>query len=138
MDVVAHGFAHDQGVHQYLVHAALGGLRSVDEPLVVIAGGYERGLDYGDVVDFLVSRARHICLIGQVGPRLADALEAAGAGARVSRCGDLPTAVLKAREVARAGDLVILSPASSSFDQFKGFEDRGRRFAELVSALSGP
>ena len=120
------------------VHAALAGLRSVDEPLVVIAGGYEKGLDYTELVTFLAARARHTCLIGQVGPRLADALAAAGAGERLTLCGDLPTAVARAREVARAGDLVVLSPASSSFDQFKGFDDRGRRFMELVAALSSP
>jgi UDP-N-acetylmuramoylalanine--D-glutamate ligase len=118
------------------VHAALAGLRSVDEPLVVIAGGYEKGLDYDELVKFLAARARHTCVIGQVGPRLADALAAAGAGERVSRCGDLAAAVARAREVAREGDLVVLSPASSSFDQFSGFEDRGRRFLALVAALA--
>jgi len=54
----------------------------------------------------------------------------------VSRCGDLAAAVARAREVAREGDLVVLSPASSSFDQFSGFEDRGRRFMALVAALA--
>jgi UDP-N-acetylmuramoylalanine--D-glutamate ligase len=72
-------------------------------------------------------------LIGEVAPEVADAL--GGAGVDFTHCGNLDTAVARAYADADPGQIVLLSPACASFDQFRDFEDRGERFRALVEAL---
>ena len=72
-------------------------------------------------------------LIGEAADQLAEAL--ATAGVPFTRCGDLETAVRDASSDAEPGDVVLLSPACASFDQFQDFEERGTRFRQLVEAL---
>jgi UDP-N-acetylmuramoylalanine--D-glutamate ligase len=72
-------------------------------------------------------------LIGEAADRLAADL--APAGVPLRRSGDLETAVAEAAEAARAGETVLLAPACASFDAFADYEERGRRFRELVEAL---
>jgi UDP-N-acetylmuramoylalanine--D-glutamate ligase len=71
-----------------------------------------------------------VYLIGEATEAIAAELE--GAGAPISRCGDLEHAVVAARAAARPGEVVLLSPACTSFDQFSDFEARGERFRALV------
>ena len=61
----------------------------------------------------------------------------AGAGIMFDRCGDLATAVAAAAGDAHAGDVVLLSPACASFDQFTSYEQRGQEFGKLVQKLQG-
>jgi UDP-N-acetylmuramoylalanine--D-glutamate ligase len=68
--------------------------------------------------------------IGEDAGRIAEELEGA------IPCGDLAHAVEKARQMARAGDVVLLSPACASYDQFKNFEDRGEQFKRMVRSLT--
>jgi UDP-N-acetylmuramoylalanine--D-glutamate ligase len=116
------------------IHAALAGLQSVDEPLVVIAGGYDKGLNTQPLIELLTKRAKHVCLIGQTGPQLADLLEQRGVS--ISRSEVLSQAIQDARNIVSEGELVILSPGTSSFDQFRSFEDRGNTFERLVHTLT--
>jgi UDP-N-acetylmuramoylalanine--D-glutamate ligase len=71
-----------------------------------------------------------VYLIGEDAPLIAAALE--GVEVEMHECGDLERAVVQARAAAREGDVVLLSPACASFDQFKDFEARGERFRELA------
>jgi UDP-N-acetylmuramoylalanine-D-glutamate ligase len=77
---------------------------------------------------------RSIYLIGAAADELATALDAAGR--TYVRAGDLPTAVARAAADAEPGDIVLLSPACASFDQFANFEERGDTFRRLVQELS--
>jgi UDP-N-acetylmuramoylalanine--D-glutamate ligase len=101
-------------------------------PVVWIAGGKDKGLDYAELAAARLSGVRRALLIGEAAPRIAAAL-----GARVPHetVGSLEAAVARAAELARPGDVVLLSPACASFDQFRNFEHRGDRFRELVLAL---
>jgi UDP-N-acetylmuramoylalanine--D-glutamate ligase len=92
----------------------------------LILGGQGKGQDFSA----LRGRAQAIYLIGEDAERI-------GREAGGLPCGDLATAVAQARAAARAGDVVLLSPACASFDQFEDFEARGRAFRELVAPPPG-
>jgi len=77
----------------------------------------------------VASRCRACYLIGQAEERLAGDLEGT---VPLLRCGDLERAVAAASEAARPGEVVLLSPACASFDQFRDYEERGDRFRELA------
>ena len=80
---------------------------------------------------------RAVLCQGEAGPRIAGFLEGEGYGGVVQRLRDLGSAVLRAAEIARAGDVVLLSPGCASFDQFAGYAERGRAFARLAQGLAG-
>jgi UDP-N-acetylmuramoylalanine--D-glutamate ligase len=101
-------------------------------PVIWIAGGKDKGLDYAELAAARLSGVRRALLIGAAAPRIAAAL---AGRVEVETVGTLEAAVARAAELARAGDVVLLSPACASFDQFRNFEHRGERFRELVLAL---
>ncbi len=106
-------------------------LESLTGPAVWIAGGRNKGVDLRPLADLAVKRARAVVLIGEA----AGAIEAAIAGRLpVRRAPCIEDAVAIAAEVARAGDVVLLSPACASFDQFRNYEDRGERFGKAARA----
>ncbi|HEY8152633.1 MAG TPA: UDP-N-acetylmuramoyl-L-alanine--D-glutamate ligase [Myxococcota bacterium] len=114
--------------------AALRSLRSYETPLVWIAGGRDKGLDFRELAGAAQGRVRAAVLIGEA----AGKLEAALAGrVPVHDAGTLERAVGLAAQLAKPGDVVLLAPACASFDQFRGFEDRGDRFRAAVAALGG-
>jgi UDP-N-acetylmuramoylalanine--D-glutamate ligase len=73
--------------------------------------------------------------VGEAGPRFAELIEAAGV--RVERCEFISEAVRRARDAARPGEVVLLSPACASYDQFRDYEKRGTHFRLMVSAMTG-
>ena len=97
-----------------------------------IVGGRAKGETLGDTANHL-DHVAAAYTIGEAGPMFARLLRAAGA--TVIECETLENAVKRAAEDSQAGDTVLLSPASASFDQFTDFEARGERFRELVGAL---
>jgi UDP-N-acetylmuramoylalanine--D-glutamate ligase len=99
----------------------------------LILGGQGKGQDFSALREAVATRCRAVYLIGEDAPRIADALS--GVDVAVFACGELERAVGKARDFAQAGEVVLLSPACASFDQFADFEDRGERFRECVSRL---
>jgi UDP-N-acetylmuramoylalanine--D-glutamate ligase len=104
-------------------------LASFTAPVHLILGGRGKDQDFGALREPVAARARAAYLIGED----ADAIAAALAGTvGLRRCGDLEHAVTAARAAARPGEVVLLSPACASFDQYADFEARGRHFKELV------
>ena len=114
--------------------AARRGVAAYDAPLRLILGGSLKGEDFGPFARELGPRVRRAYLIGEAADELAHALDAA----RVpyERSGDLATAVRDASAAAEAGEVVLLSPACASYDQFENFERRGEEFCRLVQNLS--
>lgn len=109
--------------------AALSGMR---EPVVLIAGGDGKGADFSPLKAAVAARARAVILIG----RDAALIESAIAGAvPIVHASDMADAVRRAREHARHGDSVLLSPACASFDMFRNFEHRGEVFKQAVREL---
>jgi len=97
-----------------------------------IVGGQAKGETVGDTANHL-DHVVKAYTIGEAGPMFARLLREAGVA--VEECETLENAVKRAAGDSQAGDTVLLSPASASFDQFKDFEARGDRFRELVEGL---
>jgi UDP-N-acetylmuramoylalanine--D-glutamate ligase len=113
--------------------AARRGAAAYEAPLRLILGGSLKGEDFGPLARDLPETVRSIYLVGAASDELAAALDAAGRSH--VRAGDLSTAVALAAADAEAGDVVLLSPACASFDQFENFEERGDAFRRLVEEL---
>jgi UDP-N-acetylmuramoylalanine--D-glutamate ligase len=111
--------------------AARRALASYDEPLHVILGGSRKGESFDELARELHGRAY---LIGETADELAAAL--GRAGVPYERSGDLATALAAAARNAKPGEVVLLSPACASYDQFHDFEHRGEEFRRLVQNLS--
>ncbi|HEY8426600.1 MAG TPA: UDP-N-acetylmuramoyl-L-alanine--D-glutamate ligase [Limnochordales bacterium] len=118
---------------------AIAGLRSFEEPVVLIAGGYDKHLPFDEFAKVAVERCRHVVLLGQTAGAIERALERVreetGRGVSYERVASLEQAVAAARQAARPGDVVLLSPACASYDMFRNFEERGARFRQIVRAL---
>ncbi len=114
--------------------AARRGVAAYDEPLHLILGGSLKGEAFGPFAQELPANVRSIHLIGEASDELAAALDAAGRA--YARDGDLASAIAHATADAQSGDVVLLSPATASFDQFRNFEERGDTFRRLVEELA--
>jgi UDP-N-acetylmuramoylalanine--D-glutamate ligase len=114
--------------------AARRAVAAYDAPLRLILGGSLKGEDFGPFARDLPPNVRSIYLIGAASDELARALDAAGRP--YARDVDLEHAVAHARADAEAGDVVLLSPAAASYDQFANFEQRGDTFRRLVQRLT--
>lgn len=116
--------------------ATLAAVRSYEQPITLIMGGYDRGIDLGPLVEQLVQEQHlsHVLLIGQTAPKLKALFEAKGFDA-VAIKSDLGEAFAAARSLATAGGVVLMSPGCASFDMFKDFTDRGEQFKTLVRGL---
>jgi UDP-N-acetylmuramoylalanine--D-glutamate ligase len=102
--------------------------------VVLIAGGRGKGLEYGELAEAIVRRARALVLIGES----ADTLDALVAGrVPTRRATTMEGAVRAATELAEPGDVVLLSPAAASFDMFADYAARGDSFRAAVAALPG-
>ncbi len=116
------------------------GLRSFAQKVILIAGGYDKHIPYDVLGPEIVEHVKALLLTGDTAEKIKAAVLAA-AGYRpgvpeIVDCAGLEEAVERSRALAVPGDVVILSPASASFDRFKNFEERGNRFKELVNALN--
>jgi UDP-N-acetylmuramoylalanine--D-glutamate ligase len=114
------------------IDAAAKSLQSFDGPIVLIAGGRGKGAPYTPLRELIAQRVRHLILFGEDAERMARDLDGCTTLHRVK---DLPEAVFHAATLARPGDVVLLSPACASFDQFRDFEQRGEVFMHLVHQL---
>ncbi len=108
-------------------------LTYADDGLHLVLGGSLKGEDFGSLAALLGPNVRSVHLIGEATDALATALDAAGV--RYQRDGELTAAVRSAAALARPGEVVLLSPACASYDQFRDFEERGDTFRRLVGEL---
>ena len=116
------------------VGATLAAVSGVAQPLVLIAGGDGKGQDFAPLKSALTGKARAVVLLGKDAALIEQAL---GGAMPVKRVKDMEAAVSAAAELAKPGDLVLLSPACSSLDMFENFEHRGRVFAAAVRRHAG-
>jgi UDP-N-acetylmuramoylalanine--D-glutamate ligase len=115
--------------------AVAAALMSFDVPVVLILGGSEKNIDFSEVLPGL-GVCRAVVCQGAAGPRIAAYLEDGGFQDVVHRTPDLQKAVARAAELARPGDVVLLSPGCASFDQFSGYAQRGDAFIGFVGELA--
>ena len=114
------------------VASATVGIESFAGGVHVILGGRGKGSDYAPLAEPVARRASAAYLIGETAAELHAALEATGVP--LHHCGDLEHAVAAARAAARPGEVVLLSPACTSYDQYRSYEERGEHFRALVTA----
>ena len=114
----------------------LAGIRSFQEPLVLLLGGREKSLPLDELAAEARKRCRAVVMFGESGDKLERALRRADGDAPVVRVDTLDEALAQARSAAREGDVVLLSPACTSFDAFDNFEQRGERFRSLVAQFA--
>ena len=117
------------------IHAMESALRGQDRPVVLIAGGKDKGLDYAPVTDLIREKATHVFTIGEIGPALARVWESA---APCRACAGLEEAVRLAAAAAAPGQTVLFAPGTSSFDMFTGYDHRGNVFCDIVTSLHTP
>lgn len=115
----------------------IAGLNSFSEKVILIAGGKDKGISYDSLGPVVNEHVKLLILCGATAAVIRQAVEKAEnyRGLEIVEVSDYPGAVELADRRSKAGDVVILSPASTSFDRFKNFEERGRVFKELVRAL---
>ena len=117
----------------------MAGLRSFPEKVLLIAGGYDKNIPYDDLGPEICDHVKALFLGGATGPKIRAAVEAAPnydpARITITDCGDFESAVRAAAAEAKSGDVVLMSPASAAFDQFKNFMVRGEFYKKLVREL---
>ncbi len=115
---------------------ALASLRG--ESVILLAGGHERGLDYAPLIEHVMAHPpKAIVTMGANGPRIASAILDANPTCVLHETATLLDAVIGARSLAKAGDVILLSPGAPSFDQFNDYAERGRAFALLAGCSAG-
>ena len=117
----------------------IAGLRSFDEKVILIAGGYDKHIPYDVLGPEICAHVKKLFLGGATGPQIRAAVEDSAAYVpgqpEIVDCGNFEDAVRAAAAAAQAGDVVLMSPASAAFDQFKNFMVRGNFFKKLVMEL---
>lgn len=115
------------------LHALEAALKSQNSPVILIAGGKDKGLDYLPLRHMLKEKVRSCVVFGQIADQLQDAFSPV---VPTEKAADVADCVAKARARARTGDTVLFSPGTSSFDMFTGYVQRGQAFRDAVNALS--
>ena len=118
---------------------SMAAIRAFEEPIVLLLGGRDKDLPWEDLMRLVSERVDHVVLFGEAAEKIQKTAEGLGLrenGSRITRAHGLHEAIIKAAEVAESGDVVLLSPGGTSFDEFKDFAERGERFREWVLELS--
>ena len=117
-------------------HTGWSWLRSFSEPVVLLLGGRDKNLPLEDLAEEAMRRCRAVLLLGESAEKLEHAFRKTNAGeAMVRRVDGLGEAVDAARGLAQPGDVVLLSPACTSYDAYDSFEHRGEHFRKLVGQM---
>ena len=116
------------------VGATVAALKGMSKPAVLILGGVGKGQNFAPLAPAIQQRAKHVLLIGRDAALIARALSLAGVP--LESFVSLEAAVVRAAQIAAAGDAVLLSPACASFDMFRDYQHRGEAYAAAVQALS--
>ena len=118
---------------------SLAAIRSFDEPIVLLLGGRDKDLPWEELMQLVSGRVDHVVLFGEAAEKIQETVNRLGLSQQrftITRVDNLHEAVVKAAELAEVGDIVLLSPGGTSFDEFKDFAERGERFKEWVQELS--
>ncbi len=112
-------------------------LKVFPEKVILIAGGKDKGIPYDEIGPAIVESVKTLILVGATAGKIRDALSATDGhdAVEVFEFDEYADAVKCAKDSAKAGDVVLLSPASTSFDKFRNFEERGKLFKKLVNEL---
>jgi UDP-N-acetylmuramoylalanine--D-glutamate ligase len=111
-------------------------LEGIDEPKIIIAGGYDKGIDFSELGKCIARRAKAVVLIGQTAPKIEAAIRAAApSDIIIKHAPAMPDAVAVCNTLAKPGDVVLMSPACASYDMFTNYVQRANVFITAVNAL---
>jgi UDP-N-acetylmuramoylalanine--D-glutamate ligase len=117
---------------------ALAAIHAFSRPLVLIAGGRDKDLNWSNFAVEVLQGVEHLILFGEAAEKIESAVKNVldeGEFLQMRRCERMEDAVGIAKDVAEAGDVVVLSPGATSFDAFPDYEARGDKFRDLVRAM---
>src|SRR5687767_7449288 len=118
---------------------SMAAIRAFDEPIVLLLGGRDKDLPWEELMKLASERVDHVVVFGEAAEKIQKTVSSLGLREKrltVTRVDHLHEAVVKAAEVAKPGDVVLLSPGGTSFDEFKDFAERGESFRTWVQELS--
>lgn len=121
----------------------IAGLKSFNDKVILIAGGYDKNIPYEPLSPYILEKVKHLILIGKTATKIRNAVIAEAKKQEVDlkeildivEFNTLEECVNYANKIAKENDIVVMSPASASFDMYKNFEERGNHFKKLVSKL---
>ena len=108
--------------------AAIIALKSFEKPVILLMGGHEKGLDLREMASYQ-KQISHLICFGEAGERFAKDMKCPN----TDIVKYMKDAIIKAKELAKSGDVVLLSPSTSSYDEFSGYEERGNVFKHIVN-----
>ena len=114
------------------VDSTVRALEGLHQPILLIAGGYDKNVPFDELYRAAQAHVRKMILIGETRKKLAQGAKEAGLGDRLVLTETLADAIRIAHQEARRGEIVLLSPASASWDQYPNFETRGDEFRKIV------
>ena len=116
------------------IHSVIVAINSFETPIILLLGGKNKNSDFRLLLPHTKRHVKHIVSYGEAGGEIATAI---GDAVRLNRVSSLSQAVASAHNLASPGDIVLMSPGCASFDEFKNFEGRGKKFTDLVNDLAG-
>ena len=114
------------------IHSVIVAINSFKSPILLLLGGKNKNSDFRLLLPHIKRHVKHILSYGEAGGEIAAAI---GDAVRLNRVSSLNQAVASAHDLAKPGDIVLMSPGCASFDQFNNFEERGNKFKELVNNI---
>ncbi len=116
------------------MNATASAIMSLEKPIVLIVGGYDKGVSFEDLVEYIKRKVKYVITIGQTREKIFKILVNSGYKA-VEIASSLEEAIIKSLNRAKKGDVVLFSPAYASFDMFQNYEERGSKFKEIVNNI---
>ena len=117
----------------------IAGLNSFEEDIILIAGGYDKNLNYEPLAKPIVDKVKGLILIGQTAEKIYEVvnkkLQEENKDLDIYICDEFSQTVQIANKIAKPGQIVLFSPASASFDMFENYAQRGKKFKELVNSI---
>lgn len=118
---------------------AMAALTAFDKKIILIAGGYDKNLDYTNLGKYIIEACKEVILIGNTAEKIYNSIVNAKnynkKEININKVDSLQNAILFAKNIAKDGDIVVMSPASASFDMFSSYKERGNIFKEIVNKL---
>ena len=115
---------------------AIAALTSFDKKIILIAGGSDKNLDYTPLGKYIVKASKYLILLGDTSKKIKEAVLKVDKNFKIKEVSNLKEAIYYSKEIAKEGDIVVMSPASASFDMYKNYKQRGKEFKEIVLNLN--
>lgn len=116
--------------------ATIKAIEAMSKPIILIAGGMDKGTDFSELISFFQGKVKHLVLLGETSDQIEHIARKQGYN-NIIKVSSMESAVTKSYEIANEDDVILLSPACASWDMFSSFEERGNLFKEIVRSLKG-